>query len=50
MIKSETGYNDIYNYKNSKYFIQSVQEARRWDINNNLVILQGLVKVFMKLL
>lgn len=46
MIKSEEGYNDIFNYKNSKYFIQSVQEARKWDINNNLVIFAGACQSF----
>ena len=48
MIKSESGYNDIYNYKNSKYFIQSVQEARKWDINNNLVIFAGACQSFFE--
>ena len=43
MIKKGTKYNDIYNYKNSKYFIQTVQEARRFekDYNKNLVIFAG---------
>lgn len=48
MIKSETGYNDILNYKNSKYFIQAVQEARKWDINNNLVIFAGACQSFFE--
>lgn len=48
MIKGETGYNDICNYKNSKYFIQSVQEARKWDINNNLVIFAGACQSFFE--
>jgi spore coat assembly protein len=30
MIKNGTGYNDIYNYRNSKYFINTVKEAKRW--------------------
>lgn len=43
MIKKGIKYNDIYNYKNSKYFIQTVQEARRFekDYNKNLVIFAG---------
>lgn len=43
MIKKGTKYNDIFNYKNSKYFIQTVQEARRFerDYNKNLVIFAG---------
>lgn len=31
MIKKGTGFNDIYNYRNSKYFINTVNEARRWN-------------------
>lgn len=40
MIKSGKGYYDLYNYRNSKYFIETVKEARRYDKenNNNLVI------------
>lgn len=30
MIKNNTGYNDIYNYRNSGHFIRTVMEARRW--------------------
>ena len=48
MIKNKTGYNDIYNYKNSKYFIQAVQEARRWDVNNSLVIFAGACQSFFE--
>ena len=35
MIKKQSGYHDIYNYRNSKYFIETVKEARRYDKNNN---------------
>ena len=28
-------YYDIYNYKNSRYFIETVREARRYERNNN---------------
>lgn len=40
MIKRGTDYNNIYNYRNSKYFIQTVKEARKYDneTNNHLVI------------
>lgn len=40
MIKKEVGYNDIYNYRNSKYFIETVKEARRYekDYNKNIAI------------
>ena len=30
MIKKGTGFNDIYNYRNSKHFINTVNEARKW--------------------
>lgn len=35
MIRKNTNFNDIYNYKNSIYFINTVKEARRYDLNNN---------------
>lgn len=40
MIKKGRDYNNIYNYRNSKYFIQTVKEARKFDqeTNNHLVI------------
>lgn len=42
MIKNGTGYNDIYNYRNSYYFIKSVMEARRLVQNEkDLVIFAG---------
>ena len=31
MIKKGTGFNDIYNYRNSRYFINTVNEARKWN-------------------
>ena len=31
MIKKGTGFNDIYNYRNSRYFIKTVNEARSWS-------------------
>lgn len=42
MIKGEIGYYDIYNYRNSKYFIQSVKMARNTRASkSNLVIFAG---------
>lgn len=35
MIKKGTNYDDIYNYRNSRHFIQTVKEARRYDKENN---------------
>ena len=42
MIKKGYNYNDIYNYRNSKYFIRTVEEARRWEQGENkLAIFAG---------
>ncbi|HBC85120.1 MAG TPA: sporulation peptidase YabG [Clostridiales bacterium] len=42
MIKKGTKYNDIYNYRNSIYFIKSVMEARKWNsMGRDLVIFAG---------
>lgn len=42
MIKSGTGYNDIYNYRNSKYFINAVKQAREnKNTKKDLVIFAG---------
>lgn len=42
MIKKGFSYNDIYNYRNSKYFVQSVIEARRWEQGvNKIAIFAG---------
>lgn len=30
MLKNGSGYNNIYNYRNSRHFINSVKEARKW--------------------
>ena len=40
MIKKGRDYNNIYNYRNSKYFIQTVKEARKFDqeTSNHIVI------------
>lgn len=35
MIKRGTNYNDVYNYRNSRHFINTVKEARRYDEENN---------------
>jgi len=40
MIKKETRFNDIYNYRNSKYFIETVKQARKYerDYKKNIAI------------
>ena len=42
MIKNGKNYNDINYYRNSRYFVKSVNEARRWNSDKNeLVIFAG---------
>ena len=50
MIKSGTRYNDIYNYRNSRYFIETVKEARRYDKENDkkLVIFAGACQSYFE--
>ena len=31
MLKNGTNFYNIYNYRNSKYFVSSVREARKWQ-------------------
>lgn len=50
MIKNGTGYNDLYNYRNSRYFLQTVEEARKWDIKNQLVIFAGACQSYFEAL
>ena len=35
MIKRGSNFNDIYNYRNSRHFINTVKEARKYDKDNN---------------
>ena len=41
MIRKGTKFNDIYNYRNSRYFIQTVEEARKKKLEKDLVIFAG---------
>ena len=52
MIKHGAGYRDIYNYRNSRHFIQTVKEARRYDEthNKNLVIFAGACQSYFEAL
>lgn len=52
MIKRGTNYNDIYNYRNSRYFINTVKEARRYDAENNkeTVIFAGACQSYFEAL
>lgn len=47
MLKNGTNYNNIYNYRNSRHFINTVKEARRWGANSDkLVIFAGACQSF----
>lgn len=47
MVKAGKNYYDIYNYRNSKYFINSVINARKWQISSNrLSIFAGACQSF----
>lgn len=50
MIKRGRDYYDIYNYRNSKYFVETVREARRYDekYNKNLVIIAGACQSYFE--
>lgn len=52
MIKRDSNYNDIYNYRNSRYFINTVKEARRYDSENikKLVIFAGACQSYFEAL
>lgn len=41
MIKKGKNFTDIYNYRNSSYFIKSVEEARKNSLRDDLVIFAG---------
>lgn len=49
MIKRGTDYHNIYNYRNSKYFIQTVKEARKYDQERNkhlVIFARSMPKLF----
>lgn len=50
MLKRGTGYNDIYNYRNSRYFINTVKKARRYDKKHkkDLVIFAGACQSYFE--
>ena len=52
MIRNETGYYDIYNYRNSRHFIETVKEARRYENENgkDLVIFAGACQSYFEAL
>lgn len=52
MIKNNVRYNDIFNYRNSRHFIQTVKEARRYDElhDQSLVIFAGACQSYFEAL
>ncbi len=52
MIRNSSRYNDVYNYRNSKYFIETVKEARRYDkeTSKKLVIFAGACQSYYEAL
>lgn len=51
MIKRGTGFNDIYNYRHSSYFVKTVLYAREWENNSNkLAIFAGACQSYYEAL
>jgi spore coat assembly protein len=51
MIKRGTGFNDIYNYRHSAYFVKTVLKAREWEnYSNNLAIFAGACQSYYEAL
>lgn len=50
MLRKEYGYYDIYNYRNSKHFIETVKQARKYekDANTELVIFAGACQSYFE--
>ena len=50
MIRKGYGYYDLYNYRNSRHFIATVKEARRYekDTNSDLVIFAGACQSYFE--
>lgn len=51
MIKNGSNFNDIYNYRNSRHFIKTVREARKWGrTQKELVIFAGACQSYYEAL
>mgnify|MGYP004482326551 CR=1 FL=1 len=49
MLKNNVDKNNIYNYRNSKYFINTVREARKWAYSSEqLVIFAGACQSYFE--
>ena len=48
-LKNGSNYNNIYNYRNSKYFINTVRNARTWGASSEkLVIFAGACQSYFE--
>lgn len=50
MIKNRKSYNDIYNYRNSRYFIQTIKNAREYGSEKKLIIFAGACQSYYEAL
>ena len=50
MIKKGTDFNNIYNYRNSKYFINTVHKIRSWRNSKNVAIFAGACQSYYEAL
>lgn len=51
MLKSGMNFSNIYNYRNSRHFVNTVREARKWaKSSNKLVIFAGACQSFFEAL
>lgn len=49
MLRKGTNYNNLYNYRNSRHFINTVREARKWAKNSDkLVIFAGACESYFE--
>ncbi len=49
MLKTGMNYSNIYNYRNSRHFVSTVREARKWAMSSNkLVIFAGACQSFFE--
>ncbi len=39
MLKNGSNYNNLYNYRNSSHFINTVKEARKWGVNSDKLVI-----------
>ncbi len=48
MIRNGTDYNNIYNYRNSRHFINTVKEARNWAVDKKdlVIFARSMSKLF----